>query len=517
MATTGQNPLRQQMINMMYLVLLALMALNVSAEILKAFQIVGKSIEESIVSIEAKNNSTMKQFEAQLKNDRKRTEPYYNKALEANKESNELYKYIEDIKQQMIQEADGIDKETGEIAQAKDTDIPTRMMIENGKGAELQNKINQTREDLIAILRKANLSSQTLKTIQKDMVLKAEDPVDDRENRDWATYRFQSVPVAAAVTLLTKVQNDVKNTQADIIDRLLKAIAQEDIALDVLTPVVKMTKSSFAEGEKVEAQILLAAYSSTQNPTITLEGQQLDVANGSATWTTTASSVGEKILNGKIIVKNPTTGEQKDYPYKVNYDVFKAPAIISADAMRVLYRGLDNPISVSVPGYKPEDVFASISGGSLTKKSGGNYIAKVSSGRKAKISVSVKTKDGNTKAVGSEEFKIKPVPKPTAYFGSKASGEITPGEIGIVHNVSARMGDFVFEGVKYTVSRFQFIYQPKRGPAAFLQANSSALTGSMEQLLRNPQKGDLIIITNIDVKGPDGTKRLENGITLTVK
>lgn len=514
MAIGTSNPLRQQLINMMYLVLLALLALNVSAEVLEAFEKVGKGIEASIEAIHKKNDLTMAQFDAQMKNDAERARPFYKKAQKANQYASSLYDYIDKLKKRIVKISGGIDEETGTVEDKRSLNIPAQVMITEKKGPALKKEINKTRDDFIELLK--GIKMVDIKDFKSQIMLKAEDPKHDPDNRSWSEYNFQGIPTIAALTLLTKMQNDVKTTQADVLDKLLASIGATEISFDVLTPVIKAPKSAVAVGEKYKAEILLAAYSSTQNPDITVSGNPLDVQQGTAEYTAVPKSPGSKEIPGKIQVKNPNTGEVKDYPFKIKYDVFKAPAIISADAMRVFYRGLDNPVSVSVPGYKPEQVHASISRGRLTG-SKGKYVAKVGKGRKTTIRVSVKTKDG-MKSVGSEEFRIKPVPKPIAYFGSKASGSISPGEIKTVNFIIARLGEsFVFEGVKYKVDSYKFIYQPRRGNAKMDEGRGPRLTRRMKGMLSNPQKGDMIIITNIDVIGPDGKKRLDNGITLTVE
>ena len=182
------------------------------------------------------------------------------------------------------------------------------------------------------------------------------------------------------------------------------------------------------------------------------------------------------------------------------------------------YTGLKNPITVSVPDYKPNQIRASITKGELIQKKPGSYIAKVPEGRKTYIDVSVALKGGGTKSVGRKEFRIKPVPKPTPYFGSKASGTISAGEVGIVEAIVASMGEgFAFEGVKYVVSHFRLTYVPKRGNFTEASNNGPRLTSEMERMLKDPKPGDKIIVDNIEAKGPDGVKRLPSTIVLTVE
>ena len=525
MAAGSQNPLRQAMINMMYLVLLALLALNVSAEVLKAFDTVHAGISASNESISQKNASTMQRFEKLLKNDRERTIKHYEKAQKARQLSDKLNHYIDTLKDHIIQKSGGyLEEDTSIFVGAKNLDIGTRVLVKKDNGDTLKRKINSTRKKLIDILDDYNqdtiqANDVNLTRLKNQIPLEAEDPPKGPDNKNsWAAANFEMVPVTAAVTILTKLQSDVKNTKSEILSTLIGQVGSSEISFDVFEPIVKTQKSAVSVNEEFNAKIMLGAYSSTQNPKITVNGEKLEVENGQGKFSTVPSSPGEKKLPGEITIEDPSTGKKKSFDFNVNYSAFKAPAIISADAMNVLYTGLENPITVSVPGYKPRQIRATMTKGDLIKQEAGKYIAKVPEGRKTYIDVSVALDDGGTKSVGRKEFRIKPVPKPTPYFGSKASGTISAGEVGIVDAIVASMGEgFAFEGVKYVVSKFRLTYVPKRGNFKEATNNGPRLTSKMDRILSDPKPGDKIIVDNISAKGPDGVKRLPSTIVLTVE
>lgn len=521
----GGNPLRQAMINMMYLVLLALMAMNVSAEVLKAFETVHSGILESNRSLTDKNQSTMERFSELLENDRERTLPHYNKAQKANEISDSLFNYIQDIKDQIIQESGGYLKDST-LAGAKNLDIGTRILVRKDKGDTLQNKINNTREELIGILESYNedtslakISEATIAKVKRQIPLKAEDPPKGPDNKNsWAAANFDMVPITASATILSKIQSDVKNAKSEILNTLIDQVGKSGITFDVFTPIVKAKKGAVAVNEEFEAEIMLGAYSSTQNPDITVDGKEVPVEDGKGKFTTTPSSSGEKSLPGTIKVKDPSTGEIKDYDFNVKFNAFDAPAIVSLDAMNVLYTGLENPVSVSVPGYKPEQVSASISNGRLIKQEPGKYVAKVSDGRETFISVSVQLEEGNVKNVGKKRYRIRPVPKPTPEIMGKTSGNMSRAEAQNAQAIIASLGEsFVFEGVEYRVTKYRFTYVPRRGNMKEDDGNGPRLSGKMKSWLSNVSKGDRIIIDQIYARGPDGEKRLPNGITLTIQ
>lgn len=525
MAAGSDNPLRQAMINMMYLVLLALLALNVSAEVLKAFNTVHAGIQASNLSLDQKNASTMERFQKLLDNNRERTIEHYERAEKAKQLTDQLNHYIDTLKDHIIQKSGGyLEDDTSVLSGAKNLDVGTRVLVQKGNGDTLQNKINETRKELIDLLETYNedtvaANDVNLAKFRRQIPLKAEDPPKEPNNKNsWAAANFEMVPVTAAVTLLTKVQSDVKNTKSEVLSTLIGRVGSSEISFDVFEPIVKTNKSAVSVNEKFKAKIMLGAYSSTQNPDITVNGEELKVENGQGAFSTVPKSPGEKQLPGEITIKDPSTGKDKSFDFNVNYSAFKAPAIISADAMNVLYTGLENPITVSVPGYKPNQIRATMTKGDLVKKGDGKYIAKVPEGRKTFVDVSVSLKSGGTKSVGRKKFRIKPVPKPTPYFGSKASGNISSGEVGIVDVIVASMGEgFAFEGVKYVVSEFRLTYVPKRGNFKDAKANGPRLTSEMKQMLSDPKPGDKIIVDNISAKGPDGVKRLPSTIVLTVE
>lgn len=524
--SVGQaNPLRQQMINMMYLVLTALLAMNVSAEILKAFETVNEGMYKSIDLVRMKNEATMKQLEKLYNTSPGAVKQYMDKAKEANAVSEELYKLIEDIKNKIIVEGKGIDTATGQVSDKSNLEIPTRVLVEEKNGDKIEQEVAKTREKYMIIL-KGIKGIDPMKFAESSMPLKIEKP--KKSNKTWAEFTFTMVPNIAAITLLTKIQTDLRNTQSNILDKMLSSIGQEDFKFDQLIPVINVVsgKSAVSVGEKYEAEILLAAYDSKQLPEIFLGGRSLEVKDGKAVYTGNTGSQGSFDIPGEIVVKNKSTGEIKKYPYRLAYDVFNAPAIVSATKMLVLYANLPNPISISVPGYKPQDITASIvGGGTLTPdKNPGDYLANIPDAKKqlikeVNIVVSVKSPTGGTRQIGQgTKFRIKTVPKPIPYFGSKTSGDISVGEIKLVNFIAVRLEDFAFEGLKFTVSKYKLIYVPKKGNAQPFDASSAALTQQMKSALASPGKGDIIMIYDIDASFSGSVPvRLPTSLSLTVK
>ncbi len=515
MAAGQTNPLRQSMINMMYLVLIALLALNVSAEILNAFQTLGEGMDESLGSIEKRNNDIMAQFQKQHENDPEKVGPFLDKAKKANRRSDSIINFIDGLQEKMVTTSGGRNAK-GEIIGKKNMDVPSNIMLNKDNGKELKKRINQTRDFFIGLLKP--YESINVNEFKSQITLGAEVPED--ENKTWSQLNFQMMPTIAAVTLLSKMKNDVRTAQSSTLERLIGAITAEEMSFDRLTAIIKNNNTSLAENSDFETEIMLGAYSSTVDPNIYVDGKEIEVENGKGKWKTVASSPGQKEHDVKIQMLNPKTGDTTIKKSTIKYDVFKSPAIISADKTNVIYKGIKNPVSASVSGYKPSQIRASITHGKLTGSNGDYNVLVNAESRKPKttMNVSVKTEDGGTKNMGQKEFRIKPIPKPTAYFGTKSSGNISTGAIDLVRAITARMPEsFLFEGIDYQVVSYKFVYQPKNGNAKFESVNGPRLNSRVQNLLSNPSPGDQILVTNIDVKGPDGKKRLPSGIVLTVE
>ncbi|MBI3234506.1 MAG: hypothetical protein HYZ42_10785, partial [Bacteroidetes bacterium] len=233
------------------------------------------------------------------------------------------------------------------------------------------------------------------------------------------------------------------------------------------------------------------------------------------------ASEGERKVKAVIKVAEPGGGF-KTYDVEGEYMGFKSSATISAEKMNVLYVGLDNPMKVSVPGFPPESVMPSMSGGGSLVSAGqkGSFVANVPAGvKEVTITASVKTKTG-TKAMGNVKFRVKNVPKPTAMFGIKQGGPIKAVEVQTTGFITCGLGpEFAFEGMNYNVTKYSLTYIPKKGDAGFYQGTGNALTGQIKGALSKARKGDMITVYNIEAMGPGkvGLVKIPTAIALTVE
>lgn len=520
---------RQKMINMMYLVLTALLALNVSAEILRAFHLVEVSLEKSTTNLDSKNTNVMRMIEkyhADFPND-STGNIVHDRAKKARKITSDLIKYIDDLKVQIVAGADGRKEDTNgdgkredeEITKPDDTENHANLMINNKKAEELRAKINKARQDLIALA-----PSDKQASIKSDMV--TDDFKEDGEKKTWESVMFEHTPAAAVVTLLTKIQNDTRNTESQLLDILKDRLTSDIVVVENFTAKVIPNNGTYiTQGGKYSADIFLAA-STRQEANITVAGSQItNVKDGVGTYEITASGEGEKKYSG-IIKTRRSTGKEETYPFEASYTVLKPLAVISATAMNVVYIGLENPISVSVPGYSAAEVTPVLepaSAGSLKKAStGGGYILTVNA-TASTIKIACNVEDRSTKAkkrMGEQEYRVRRVPDPIPALGTlEKSGTIAAAILKAqATSVRAPLNGFAFGGVKYTPYEYKFAIIYRKGGTPFTaDGKSSALTPQMQGAISKVVKGDKVLIYEIKVQGPDGKRQLPSPLVFDVQ
>ncbi len=528
MADSNASP-RQKMINMMYLVLTALLALNVSAEILKAFHLVESSMERAGENIDLKNQETFKAIE-KYKSDHASDAiaiEAQSKSKQAMDIAKEAVAYFQAIKEDLIEKTGGYNEDTNgdgkkedeEIVGASNVEIHANLMINQGKGAEIKAKINDVREKLLACVPKDKQAE-----IKSDLTT-PEPPEHEGKKITWESEMFEHPPLAAVNTLLTKVQNDIKNTESQVLNYWKSNLTGDVIVVDNFDAQIIPTNGTYVSaGSKYTADIFLAAASSKTDATVTVGGANVKTENGIGKYEVGASGEGEKKLKAVITTKR-ASGKVETYEKEFTYTVVKPIAVISATKMNVVYIGLDNPISVSVPGYAASEVTPVVqpaNGGTLRKDPAtGQYLLKVTgSASSIKIVCSVKDKGTNaTKKMGEADYRVRKVPDPIPALGTlDVSGGAPSAILKAQTVVRAPLKGFAFEGVNYIPYEFQFLMIPKRGGQPFFeQGKGQTLSPGMQSAIARAAKGDKIMITSIKVNGPDGRRQLPSPLVFDVQ
>lgn len=531
-------PPRQKMINMMYLVLTAILALNVTSEVLNAFKTVDDGIGQSNHSLQVKTAGLFNEFNVQMDLDKKKAEPFKLKADEAEKISTLLYDQLEQYKQQVIKEAGGYDPKTGQLVHNDDIDIATRIFVEQANGKKLRENIQKTREQLLALSPEEDRNS-----VAASIPLSAEE---SKDQFPWEFHKFNQVPTVAAVTLLSKYQNDVLASENQLVEYFYKKIDAKSVKVDRLTALVSSPSNYIMQGLPYKANIMLTAYSSTQNPDVFIGSfngqvkknengnyneitsasetpplsnpQKVDVSNGLGKIQMQGSNVGESHYTGVIRVKDPSGSGYKFYPFEGEYQVAAKSAVVSPTSMNVLYAGLENPVTVSVPGVAQRDVSAAFDGpGVLQKKTDGSYTIRPSGSGKYKVKVSAKV-NGSDLSMGEMIFRVKRVPDPMTtldgkYFSGNMSLPTFKSTSGIVPKI-----DLELEGARFEVLTYTAVAILTDGTVQKYQCAGPMYSKDLRNLIDKGKikKGCTVVFEDIAVKDPEGKRRTISPVAIAV-
>jgi len=526
---------RQKMINVMYLVLIALLALNVSKEILKSFHMFEVSFNQSKDSLDEKIVAKIKGLEKQKTNDPS-LQPFYDRAVKAKETTDEFVAYIDGIITELAEMTEGRKEYEGAeknpkpyMTELKGSDNIEKhanyFFVDNSEGAkekgwrsvELEKRINDTRIALLELVKNdkdsngVHLAGNPYEELNAATMLRAELEPNETKYKSWSRKYLEHTPLAGVATLLTKIQSDAKTLESQVVDQLSQG-RESVVDIKELIPVVKTNSNVVMLGEEYKAEVFLAARTSVdENTSFELQSGgsgPLEKEGGVGIYSVRPSSQGVFPWGGVIKVK--TKKGVDEYPFTAEYQAFQGQASISATKMNMLYIGVDNPISIAVPGVNPRDITASISAGSLGR-SGSNYVAKMTRPGDATISVSAKLSDGSSRNVGRMVYRVRKLPKPEARLGTYESGRVVPkNALMAVGALNVGMGpEFAFEGLKFRITGFQFIYVPRRGDAAAFSTNGPRLSGPMRGSIQKAKRGDKIIIDKIRVTGPGGNRTLQ--------
>ncbi len=549
MAGAKETP-RQKMIGMMYLVLTALLALNVSKSILNSFVRVNQSLEITNENFQKKNEKLYSDFQSKLAADREKTLPYWNLAKKVRKKADSLNTHINEMKTYLKSNVDGLPEDTAANTPLKDIsglsnyDVPSQKMglaspsSPKGKdwgkytAKELENMIEDYRQDLLRILAEET-KVDTSKTNLKNLETKGKPDAHDPAASNWGGLYFYHAPLAAVITTLTKIQSDIRNAESDVVSALLSQVGAEDFTFDTLAPkVVPVSGNYIAVGDTYKAEVIVAAWNTTRDPVTNFgSGDNIDSAgkligkedtgrsrikNGLGYYEFKAESAGNTTWGGEIGVQGPS-GDTTFYsipPQSVR--AANQNVVVSPTKMNVLYRGLQNPISISVPGMAAEDLGASMSNGSLSQREPGNYMATPGRGNTSTVTVTDKE---SGQSLGDMKFRVKDVPRPMPYFAGNTTTDnaVSKNRLQVADKVEAKLKDFLFEGVDYTVVAFEIGATVGGQFPTERQEGSNKLSSRQKELLKSVQRGGRIEVRNIVALDPSGKRRNLSSMSFQIK
>lgn len=521
---------RQLMINVMYIVLTALLALNVSAEVFNAFDMVYEGLSKSSAALDQQNTML-----PQAIKDRAKAKAEYAKYAErvgtANQYGKELTAYIDEIMVYLIDQngdkdgaiSDGdyiyIDGEkTKKFKGERNFDIVTNYLINQEKGKELHDKILEYREKFLTLIDEKDRATFDIGLNIDDETWKKS----RMKRHDWADFTFSHMPLTATLPIFAKFKNDAKSTEAAVLNYLLGKVGGEDVVLDKFAVMSSPKRSYVIKGETFETNVFLSAAASSASNTgvsISINGQRVPVdKDGVASYKVAATSLGRKPYTATVTVTNPVTGETNSYKGEFEYEVGERSVTVSASKMNVFYIGVDNPVDVAASGISSNDLKVSMSGsggGSISKTANGSYTVTVKSptrpGEFANVVVSAPGVNY------SSPFRVKPIPIPVAKLGDALGGQINAGAFKAQKGLIPTLEGFDFDA-KCQVEGFRIVRVPRRDdPRPALNSGAGYKTEA-QNLVNQATPGDRFYFENVRCKCPGWPAAREvNSLTFLIQ
>lgn len=557
---------RMQMINMMYLVLMALLAINVSASILKGFRIVQLSLEKSNQSADEKITQLHNIFSSALNNDpqNETIQLYAQKALKTKEICVTLLKRVEkykaDLEEQgtpdLVDNSRYVDMGNGihELEQASNQDISSQYFILTNEGQEFKSFINESRAQILALID----DKEDHKTLNKNLALEeAIDPPNrNGEVTTWESDMFDNMPLAAVVTLLEKIKTDIKATEIEVLSTLMSKINQGNWNFDKMETNIMAGNRYLQTGQAFNAQIFVSAYSSTLSPEVLIGKlpesimkdstgkfqtmvqkenplieiyDTLSIADGKGNFEQ-HSSIGNHTYEGVIHLTN--NGKNYWFPFRDEYAVVNNDLTVSATAMNVIYAGLDNPFQISVPGARSEDVSLVINDNKTKVKNLGAGKFEVKTMKNSgilKFKIATREPDGTTSMKDGGDYRVFPVPPPTSklslgpnnMFESEPISASKMNRLAVSYLI-ADLQNFMFKGVKYPITSYKIAYVAKKEADSYIPSESFNDTNlgnnpSLRVAMSKAKSGDELRIYNIKARTPSNQTIILNVISIFVQ
>ena len=511
---------RQKMINLMYVVLMAMLALNVSTEVLNGFSIVEESLNRTTGNSAKENLAIYEDFDAQMKANPQKVKMWYDCAQQVRQMSDSLYNLAAELKLAIVQEADGKNGDPQNIRNKEDLEAANQVMLSlsGGRGKELFNAINSFRQRMLKMVtdekQRQIIASNLTTEIPKNAM---------SMGKNWQEYMFESMPAAAAVTLLSKLQSDVRYAEGEVLHTLVQNIDVKDIRVNALEAFVIPNSQTIVRGDKFSAHIVMAAVDTTQVPDIYIGNQKVTLQDN--LYERICGATGDFTLAGYLETVNGN-GERIRRDFSQKYTVVDPSATVSADLMNMLYAGYNNPISVSVPGVPLTKVQASMTNGTLQPVGPGKYIARPTKiGENATITV-ISTNTGRPQQMGQYTFRVRKLPDPTPYISMKdehgnptrdKGGGLAKSQLVAADAIGAAIDDGILD-IGFRVQSFETVFFDNMGNAVPMASEGASFSARQKDTFRKLARNRRFYISRVTVVGPDGlTRTLQNPMEIIVK
>ena len=500
------------MINLMYVLLMAMLAMNVSSDVLNGFTLVDESLTRSTENAGVQNNTLYSSLGEMMAKNPEKVREWYERANSVKEKSDSLYNFADDLKVRIAKEADGEDADFRNLENREDLEAATFIMLTGNEGARLYKAINSYRDFMAGLV-----DDQ----MHKDMIancLSTELPEGNNVlNKNWQEYHFESMPAIAAITLLTKIQNDVRYVEGEVIHMLSKKVDMGDVRVNQIKALVIPTSKNIVRGGDFSAQIILAAVDSTQRPQIYIDDTLLDTENGE--YAVRCNSTGDYTLNGYMLV-NDGAGMQTRYDFAQNYTVVDPTATVSASLMNVLYAGFSNPVSISVPGVPANKITARITKGQGSIKSDGKngyIVVPTKIGEELMIGVTARNDEGRDQSMGEYAFRVRQLPDPTPFIEYKDKNgntqryrggtKLGKKELMSADGIVAAIDDGLLN-IGFKVLSFETVFYDNMGNAIPRVSQGAQFSAQQKEMFRNLGRGKRFYISHVKAVGPDNVERL---------
>ncbi len=500
MAAGNLSP-RQKMINLMYLIFIAMLALNMSKEVLSAFGLMNEKLSESNQATSLRNESFVANLDQKATDQPEKYEPLKEKAHQMDVLAKKFDTYLSELKGKMTATVDDpTDYEIMDKGDYLDQNFFKGDQLKS-EGQEFLDHINEFREGVATLLEGEKGMEDVVKEV-KDKFNTEPEVNRDGIKVDWLDYHYKGFPLVASLTKMTQLQADIKTTESEVLSKMLEGELSSQVSMTNYTTLLETTKSAYFNGEQFDGQIVLGRKDASTKPTrveLKLDGRELKedqyvIEEGKVKLKISAGRVGEHKLEGNLIFAQD--GEEVEVPVKSSFATVAKPnaATISADKMNVVYRGVKNPMTISFAGIPDNKVTASAQG--LSRSGGSKYIMDATriKGREVTINVTG-TLPGGQKVGDRAKFRIKDLPKPTGTVRGE-DGAIKMQRTSLqISTIGAKFDDFDFElPLRVTGFKFKVPGQPT------ITVNGNKLDGRAKGALRKAKRGSGVQIFDIQAR-----------------
>jgi gliding motility-associated protein GldM len=493
---------RQKMINMMYLVLTALLALNVSAEILNAFKTVNRSLQNTNAVIATSTNNYMSSLQEKMKDNstKEKATFWFGKANEVVQYSATAYNYLDNLKTK-IMTLSKYDPASGKDKGVDNLDVSTRILVDKGEGKILYKQLEEFKKNVL------NVDPAITKEFENSLPIDLTTPKSEHKGaKSWEAAYFRMVPTIATLTILSKFQNDVKNTENRIVSFCHNQVGQVVFKNDAYAAIVTADANYVLPGQSINITAGVGGFSKAVKPKINIGGQVLEVGDdGTVTKKFDVGGVGTHSIPVHITYIDQNDGKEKFVDKKIDYTVGQSNAAVQLDKMNVLFIGVDNPVTVSGSG-SAEQLKVNMTGvpGELKNLGGGHYTARVNQ-ETDNCMINVTTPDGKVTPI---KFRVRSIPDPTPMVGTSKSGDMNASAFKSQAGVRAIVENFFYE-TQFNVVSFRMTAEGDGFENVEDAANTGAAWNEARKIINKVRPGSFVTIEDIRAVGPDGrTRRL---------